>query len=295
MALGHTLSTDGSIMPLNNQNARGGSSQVVSTYRSVAEFTGLMIPAREGYVFAGWETETFAYDMNEANPVFHLTLKATWDVQTYAINYDLSGGSLLGEAPVEYTTEDGDILIPPARKDGFVFLGWLYEGITEPEMEVTIPAGSVGNMTFVAQWEGESYTITLDYGMEGKEPGKLDIQCGDNLTLEAPERPGYVFDGWWEGGSVKVQNGVWDRAESVTLVAKWHMESYSIRYHLNGGRNAADNPTRYTVETDTFGLSAPTREGYTFLGWSRTARTPWRVCRFPAALRVTWNITPSGR
>ena len=44
--------------------------------------------------------------------------------------------------------------------------------------------------------------------------------------------------------------------------------SYSISYVLNGGTNAAANPTRYTQGEGTISLAAPTRAGYTFLGWS---------------------------
>lgn len=45
---------------------------------------------------------------------------------------------------------------------------------------------------------------------------------------------------------------------------------YSITYDLDDGEVANANPTEYTVETETFTLNNPTREGYTFIGWSGT-------------------------
>ncbi|UPS44403.1 InlB B-repeat-containing protein [Prevotella sp. E15-22] len=43
--------------------------------------------------------------------------------------------------------------------------------------------------------------------------------------------------------------------------------AYSIGYSLNGGQNPG-NPSKYTYDTETFTLNAPTRTGYTFAGWT---------------------------
>lgn len=48
---------------------------------------------------------------------------------------------------------------------------------------------------------------------------------------------------------------------------------YSISYTLNNGSVSPANPTTYTVETNTFTLTNPTRTGYTFKGWSGTGLT----------------------
>ncbi len=45
--------------------------------------------------------------------------------------------------------------------------------------------------------------------------------------------------------------------------------TYSITYNLDGGE-ASGNPTSYTVESDAITLNNPTREGYTFAGWTGT-------------------------
>ena len=43
--------------------------------------------------------------------------------------------------------------------------------------------------------------------------------------------------------------------------------NYSITYVLNGGTNAAGNPSTYTAGTGVASLANPTRTGYTFSGW----------------------------
>ena len=44
--------------------------------------------------------------------------------------------------------------------------------------------------------------------------------------------------------------------------------TYTITYNLAGGSVATANPTSYTVESSAITLNNPTREGYTFAGWT---------------------------
>ena len=58
---------------------------------------------------------------------------------------------------------------------------------------------------------------------------------------------------------VKNYQATWSNAE---------LPSYNIIYHLDGG--AASNPTSYKKTDQNFTLNNPTKEGYTFTGWSGT-------------------------
>ena len=46
------------------------------------------------------------------------------------------------------------------------------------------------------------------------------------------------------------------------------IEPYKIVYHLDGGKTAKLNPTTYDVTSSTIVLNNPTKDGYTFLGWT---------------------------
>ena len=59
-------------------------------------------------------------------------------------------------------------------------------------------------------------------------------------------------------------------AENVTASVMTQAITYSIFYNLAGGGVATANPETYTVETPTFTLVNPTREHFTFSGWTGT-------------------------
>ena len=53
----------------------------------------------------------------------------------------------------------------------------------------------------------------------------------------------------------------------MNLYAKWTAVNYTIDYTLNGG-SVSTNPTSYTIATNTITLNNPTKDGYTFKGWT---------------------------
>ena len=58
--------------------------------------------------------------------------------------------------------------------------------------------------------------------------------------------------------------------EYVTLVATFSPISYTLTYDLAGGTVLTENPATYNIESDAITLVNPTREGYTFAGWTGT-------------------------
>ena len=55
----------------------------------------------------------------------------------------------------------------------------------------------------------------------------------------------------------------------VTLTAQLTATDYTITYDLDGGSVATANPTSYNIETATFTLNNPTKEGCHFVGWTK--------------------------
>lgn len=92
-----------------------------------------------------------------------------------------------------------------------------------------------------------------------------------NYIYNPMSRVGYTFTGWYF--DEKLTRGLEGRYLSsdltgpIDLYAGWVPIVYSITYVANGGINAPDNITSYTIEDDSFTLLAPTRTGYRFRGW----------------------------
>ena len=83
--------------------------------------------------------------------------------------------------------------------------------------------------------------------------GKLKLKEGTDL----PEETQYI-----------IKEYIGEKVETPTTPETPTLETYTITYNLDGGIVA--NPTEYTVETETFTLTNPTKVGYVFAGWIGT-------------------------
>lgn len=95
------------------------------------------------------------------------------------------------------------------------------------------------------------------------------------IPTSFPTRSGYTFKGWTkEQGSSTIGyspgDPIGDDAD-VTLYAVWSQnvtKTWSIIYNANGGYNTPEKQTANVGQSITITSSKPTRNGYTFLGWS---------------------------
>ena len=99
------------------------------------------------------------------------------------------------------------------------------------------------------------------------DSNNLNIKSGETvlekITTSSKEKIGYTisFDGWSkEEGTIN---------KNITITANYSAKliDYSINYNLAGGSTSKNNPAKYNIETNTFTLNNPTREGYEFEGW----------------------------
>ena len=115
--------------------------------------------------------------------------------------------------------------------------------------------------------------ITFDTGADAGAIDPLSAKKGDIILeedIEAPERTGYTFGGWYIDDEKVVFP--YTVSKSKTFTAKWIISTYSIIYHLNGGTGTQDRT--YTI-TD-LPLTLPTasimqKTDYTFGGWHANA------------------------
>ena len=149
-------------------------------------------PTREGYTFAGWDKAIPA-----TMPAENLTITAHWSLDTYSITYNLDGGTASGN-PDFYTVESSTITLNPPTRTGYTFIGWSGTDLSGSDnLTVTIPAGSIGNRSYIAHWSLNTYSITYDLD-GGTALGNPDFYTVESsaITLNEPTKAGYVFTGW---------------------------------------------------------------------------------------------------
>jgi uncharacterized repeat protein (TIGR02543 family) len=150
---------------------------------------------------------------------------------------------------------------------GHNFMGWNINSTTYAAGEhYTID----GDITATAMWQQITHEVSFNLNGHGSVINTQTVNHGAYATEPAaPSETGYTFGGWFKEQACQhrwVFNG--ERVlEAQELFAKWTTNAYTITYNLDGGVNAAENPLSYTV-SENISLTAPSKTGYTFLGWT---------------------------
>lgn len=220
----------------------------------------LHAPSRTGYIFKGWymgENRVLAIPVGTTGNV---VVSAKWEPITYTIDFNTNGG-LPTLSSIDYTIESDSFTLQEITKVGYTFDGW-YNG----ETKVTeITTGTYGNMTLVAKWTADLYTISYDLadGVNSPEnPTSYTIESG-LITLKDPTRVGYTFVGWYNGEQL-VTTIDSNTLENISLTAKWTVNSYKLTFDVDG--NLTEKTFKYGESITA--IENPTKVGHTFVGWS---------------------------
>lgn len=205
----------------------------VTGYTVRDEAVILLDAYKRGYTFDGWMDAATGEILQRIDPsrAEDLTLRALFTAIRYPITYSLGGGENHADNPAFYTVESGDIALRPPMRAGYDFIGWTYAGQSNPVRDVTIPAGSVGEITFTAHWELHAYLVSVD-GIP-----LVRLTMGERYALSLPvRRPDSTFMGWMRGGTLLFtpqDNVLTMGTEDVLLTTRW------ADHHAIAGREEA--------------------------------------------------------
>ena len=253
-------------------DAHGG--EVTPAYGTTGDgwkLASLPEPTRENHTFDGWYKDVMGVrEKVTESTVFKsdAVIYAHW-IYTgvhYTVTFDANGGTV--DPATAETGVGGKLEELPidAARDGYDFVGWFTE--KAGGVEVTTSTVFTANATVYARWvfiTPEMFIVTFNaHGGNVIPASRATGENGKLASLPTPTREGFTFRGWFTEEDSVTPSTVF-RAD-VIVHATWNIIHYTITFDAMGG--AVSPPTGTTGphwELDT--LPAPTRAGYTFIGW----------------------------
>ena len=202
-----------------NKEGGSGSIEVVKVTVGSA-MPAVTPPTRSGYDFQGYFNAKNGggvkfYNANGSSA--HVAncctgeLYAYWTPITYTISYTLNGGTVSPANPISYTIESAAITLRNPTKTGYTFKGWSGTDLSgDANTSVTIPAGSIGDRSYTANWTANGYTVSFD---------------GNGAT----------------SGSMNPQSFTYDQAQNLTANA--YTRTHTVTYQYNDGATANTTDT----------------------------------------------------
>ena len=143
----------------------------------------------------------------------------------------------------------------------------------------------INDKTNIPNPTGTPVTVTYDYGERGGIYAKQIVQAGEKaIEPDVPSRQGYQFTDWYlDDTKYDFNTAV---TKDMTLTAKWTVNSYTITFDTDGG--SAIDPITQGYGTTINAPAAPTKTGYTFMGWN-----PALPATMPAGdmtIKAQWEI-----
>ena len=208
-----------------------------------AKITPEPAPTKEGYTFSGWS------EIPETMPAHDVIVTGTFTINKYKLTYMVDGTEYKS-----YELDYGASITPETEptKEGYTFSGW-------SEIPETMPAHDV---IVTGTFSINSYKLT--YMVDGVEYKSCDVEYGATITPEAePTKEGYTFSGWSEIPETMP-------AHDVTVIGSFSINKYKLTYMVDGLElKSYDIEYGATITPET----EPTKEGYTFSGWSEIPQT----------------------
>ena len=317
-------------------NANGGSGTMDDSYRRHGYVVGIATNefTRSGYSFVGWATSSNGSVTYESGDAYSenadITLYAVWretNTITFYPNYPTSSSA---GTPVTRTKNYGvSFSIGSASSYGFSVTGYTFNYWTTGEngtgtiYQTNSSYSTNADLTLYAQWTRATYPNYYRYrNTRGSITSTIQYRTyGSSFnTLTTSSISEYISNGWnlrgWTTSSSSTNYSYltnatvssYSQSSSTLYFYAISYRTVSISYNTNGGGFVTTPTTtgtqswnQYNNVITTVDLTItdliPTKEGFTFLGWSKSSNAttatylPGDICSFSNAYNASASTT----
>ena len=202
------------------------------------EIVALAEPTKTGYTFSGWS------DIPATMPAQDVEISGSFSINSYVLTYKVDD-VIYKIDTLAFASRIVALTAP--TKVGYTFSGWSDIPAAMPAQDIEI-SGSFSINTY-----------SLVYKVDGKEYKTVAYKYLDTIMVETtPVRTGYTFSGWSEIPIIMPD-------QDVQITGTFSINSYVLSYVVDG-KNYRTDTLKYNAAI--IALDAPTKDGYTFSGWS---------------------------
>lgn len=183
----------------------------------------LLAPEKRGYSFDGWYTDNNFTTKIEKISLYtenNINLYAKFNINNYSIQFKSNGGNEISTINLPYNTQ---VTLPTPNMLGYDFEGW-YEDDQTFSVPYTFDHIIDRNVILYAKWGLHTYSINyfLDGGENLNNPENFTV-LSDDISLTAPIKAGYKFDGWYldQDFNTPITKLSMPIYNDVNLYAKW--------------------------------------------------------------------------
>ncbi len=215
-------------------------------------------PTKEGYTFAGWQLDGADYPFDTA-VTEDITLKASWNINSYTVTFLKEDGSTFSTQRVKYN-EKASAPDQAPTKDGWAFAGWTLDG-----QAYDFSAPVKGNIELKPSWN-QIFTVSFvdENGSKLAEPQQVEDGKCASIPDPAPTKVGYTLKGWKNGqDEFSFDTPI---TGDTTLTANWAINTYTVTFKTNGGSSVESQKVDYGSYASAPD-PAPTKDGYELVSW----------------------------
>ena len=267
LAPNHTVNYNG-----NSNDSRG--SMTPDVHNTPTALTANAF-TRAGYSFVKWNTKAdgtgvdFYNDEDIYGYGADVTLYAVWTANNHTVVFNNNLGT--GVIANQTTNLPAMLSANTFTRTGYTFTGWATNSDGSGDVYYNLGTyGFTADTTLYAQWSANTLTVTYNVIGGSIVAGATTVTGGTITAPNATTKPGYIFDGWFDGETRVTFPFTHGKSANFTLTAHWISADATVTFAGNGSTSGSITPQISNVPA-TLSANTFTRTGYTFTGWATNA------------------------